>query len=227
MNFSSADVSTNYHSRSVNSTTGVITARPNTVTAATNSKASDGTTSAAATPTITGSLAVGDTGTFTETYDTRAVGTGKTLAPAGTVKDSDRVDVTANYNISLVNSTTGVITARPIAVTAATNSKAYDGTTSAAATPTITGSLAVGDTGTFTETYDTRAVGTGKTLAPAGTVKDSGSVDVTANYNISLVNSTTGVITARPITVTAATDSKHDGTTTRAAATMPTTGRLA
>src|SRR5207244_10650577 len=140
-------------------------ARPSTATPATTSEDQDGTTSAAATPTITGSLAVGDTGTFTETYDTRAVGTGKTLAPAGTVKDSGSVDVTANYNISLVNSTTGVITARPITVTAATNSKAYDGTTSAAATPTITGSLAVGDTGTFTETYSTEAHASG--LPPA------------------------------------------------------------
>src|SRR5438445_5871121 len=179
MNFSSADVSTNYHTRTATRTTGDITARPITVTAATNSKAYDGTTSAAATPTITGSLAVGDTGTFTETYETQAVCTGKTLLQFRTVHFSCSVDVTANYNISLVNSTTGVITARPITVTAATNSKAYDGTTSAAATPTITGSLAVGDTGTFADTDDGLAVGTLKMLAPAGTVKDSGSVDVT------------------------------------------------
>ena len=64
-----------------------------------------------------------------------------------------------------------MITARAITVTAATNTKIYDGTTTAAATPTITsGTLAPGDTANFTETYDTQNVGTGKTLTPAGSV---------------------------------------------------------
>jgi len=54
-----------------------------------------------------------------------------------------------------------VITARPITVTAATNSRGYDGTTTAAATPTITsGTLAIGDTANFTEAYGSKNVGT-------------------------------------------------------------------
>ena len=61
-----------------------------------------------------------------------------------------------------------MITARAITVTAATNTKVYDGTTRSSATPTITsGSLASGDTAALTETYDTKNVGTGKTLTPA------------------------------------------------------------
>src|SRR4029077_15741867 len=112
-----------------------------------------------------------------------------------------------NYAITFVNDVTGVITARPITVTAQTNTKVYDGNTSAAALPTITsGTLASGDVGTFTETYDTRNVGIGKTLTPGGTIKDSSAVDVTANYAITFANNTTGVITARPITVTAQTN---------------------
>jgi hypothetical protein len=47
--------------------------------------------------------------------------------------------------------------------------KTCDGTTSSTATPTITsGVLVAGDTAAFTETYDTRNVGTGKTLTAAG-----------------------------------------------------------
>ena len=118
----------------------------------------DGTTAAAATPTITtGSLATGDTANFTETYDTQNVGTGKTLTPAGSVNDGNGGN---NYTVTFVTNTTGVITTRAITVTAATNTKIYDGTTSAAATPTITsGSLAAGDTANFSETYDTQERG--------------------------------------------------------------------
>src|SRR5207245_5873944 len=58
---------------------------------------------------------------------------------------------------------TGVQTcALPIfTVTAAANRKNYDSTTSAAATPTITiGSVAGTDTASFSETYDSKHVGT-------------------------------------------------------------------
>ena len=96
-------------------------------------------------------------------------------------------------------------------MTAATNTKTYDGTTTAAATPTITAGTLAG-TATrrrFTETYDTKNVGTGKTLTPAGSVNDGNGGD---NYAITFVNNTTGDITARAITVTAATDTKtYDG----------------
>ena len=122
-------------------TTGQITARAITVTAATSTKVYDGTTSSTATPTITaGSLASGDTAAFTETFDTRNVGTGKTLTPAGSVNDGNGGN---NYTVTFATNTTGQITARAITVTAATSTKGYDGTTSSTATPTITaGSLA-------------------------------------------------------------------------------------
>src|SRR5204862_7399757 len=52
-----------------------------------------------------------------------------------------------NYSLSATSaSTSASITARPLTVTAATNSKTYDGTNTAAATPTITsGSVQTGD----------------------------------------------------------------------------------
>ena len=143
--------------------TGAITARAITVTAATNTKAYDGTTSSSATPTITtGTLATGDIANFTETYDTKNVGTGKTLTASGTVNDGNGGN---NYAVTFVTNTTGAITAEAITVTATTNTKAYDGNNHAAAIPTITsGTLAAGDTAHFSETYDTKNAGTGKTL---------------------------------------------------------------
>ena len=77
-----------------------------------------------------------------------------------------------------------------ITVTAATSTKGYDGTTSSTATPTITaGSLATGDTAAFTETFDTRNVGTGKTLTAAGSVNDGNGGN---NYAVTFAANTTG-----------------------------------
>ena len=107
-----------------------------TVTAQANTKSYDGGTSSATAPTYTGTLATGDTITPTETYDSKNVGTGKTLTPRATIMDSGNNDVTANYAITYVTNTTGVINQTNLTVTAAANTKLYDGTTSAAATPT-------------------------------------------------------------------------------------------
>jgi hypothetical protein len=111
----------------------------------------------------------------------------------------------ANYSLASPV-TSAAITVRPITVTAQTNTKPYDGNTSAAATPLITtGTLGSGDSAGFTETYDTPNAGTGKTLTPAGTVSDGNGG---ANYAVTFVNDTTGVITA-PATSTALTSNPN------------------
>src|SRR5206468_3942713 len=139
------------------------------------------------------------------------------------------LDVTGDYDITFTAVTTGVINARAITVTAATNTKTYDSTTSAAATPTVTsGSLASGDVGTFTETYDTKHQGPGKTLTPVGYTAVIGAVNVTADYDITFTAVTTGVINKRAITVTAATNTKtYDSTTSAVATPTVTSGTLA
>jgi hypothetical protein len=69
--------------------------------------------------------------------------------------------------------TTETVMVLSITVTAVADTKVYDGTTAAAATPTITsGSLVAGDTAAFSETLDTRNVGTGKSLIAVGSVND-------------------------------------------------------
>ncbi|MFZ1934316.1 MAG: YDG domain-containing protein [Thermoguttaceae bacterium] len=224
ISISGADAGNYTLSNTTATTTANITPRAITVMAATNSKVYDGTTTAAAVPTITsGSLVSSDTAAFTETYDTKNAGTGKTLTPAGSISDGNDGN---NYAVTFVPDTTGVITALAITVTAATNSKVYDGTTAAAALPTITsGSLVSGDTAAFTETYDTKNVGTGKTLTPAGSVNDGNGGN---NYAVTFVSDDTGVITALAITVTAAANNKvYDGTTTAGAVPTITSGSLA
>ena len=57
-----------------------------------------------------------------------------------------------------------------------------------------------------TQTYDTRNVGTGKTMTAAGLVINDGNGG--NNYTINYVTNTTGVITTATVTVTAQTDSK-------------------
>ena len=196
-----------------------------TITAVTDTKVYDGTTTSAGVPTISPALVLGNTPNFTQTFNTKNVGTGKTLTPAGNVNDGNGGN---NYVYTFVPVSTGTITARPITVTAVTDTKVFDGTTSSTGVPTITsGSLATGDTATWIETFDTPVVGTGKTLTPAGTVTDGNSGN---NYTVTFVTNTTGVITATPPTTAKLTVIKHvvngfGGTKTAGDFTMTFTGQ--
>ena len=69
---------------------------------------------------------------------TKNAGTGKTLTGQRAIPSIDG-NSGNNYTVSTVADTTGVINARALTITAITNTKTYDATTSAAATPTITG----------------------------------------------------------------------------------------
>jgi trimeric autotransporter adhesin len=214
----------NYTVTFVTISTGVISKAPLDISAATDSKGYDATTSSSGVPTVSGLQGSDSVTGKVQAFDTKNVGTSKTLSvSAYTVNDGNSG---GNYTVATHSVSTGVISARAITVTAATNTKGYDGTTSAAAVPTITSGTLVGtDSATFTETYDTKNVGSSKTLVPAGSVSDGNGG---ANYSVTFANNTTGVITVRAITVTAATNSKgYDGTTTAAANPTITVGSLA
>jgi len=104
------------------------------------------------------------------------------------------------YNASSGTATL-TVNQRAITVTAVTDTKVYDGNTTSSGVPTITsGTLAVGDTVTWIQTFNNANVGVGKTLTPAGTVTDGNGGN---NYAITFVTDTTGVITARALTITA------------------------
>ena len=114
-----------------------------------------------------------------------------------------------NYMLPFGAAGSVTITQAPITVTAAVNTKTYDGTTAATATPTVTsGMLFGGDNGSFTESYASANAGTGLTLTPTGTVADGNGGN---NYAITFAPIMTGVINARPIMVTGM--RVYDGTT--------------
>ena len=205
-------------------TSGTITALAITVTAVADTKTYDGTKSSTKTPTLSLTLPLGDSAAFTQSFDTKDVGTSKTLTPAGLVNDGNGGN---DYAYTFTPVTSGTISALAITVTASANTKIFDGTTTAAAVPTITaGSLVGGDVGTFTEVYDNKNVGSSHVLTPTGTVNDSGGVDVTANYAITFATINTGDITQANSTTTLASSANQASLTNSVAftATVASTG---
>ncbi len=176
------------------STTQVVNKATLTITALPNTKTYDATAAAAATPTVVG-LVGSDTVTgLSETYDAKNAGAGKTLTPAGSINDGNGGN---NYAVTWVSDATGVINQAPLTISALSNTKTYDGTTSAAATPTVAG-LVGSDTVTgLSETYDTALPGTGKTLTVSSgyVVSDGNSGN---NYAVTTAANNAGVINALP-----------------------------
>lgn len=143
----------------------------------------------------------------TATFADKNAGTGKAVTFAGyTVSGSVAIGATgrvANYALfAQPTGQTANISKAAITLTAATNTKTYDGTTAAAATPTVTaGALASGDSFTTrSETYASKNAGTGLTLTPSVVINDGNNGN---NYQLTLVNDTTGVINKAPLTVKA------------------------
>jgi hypothetical protein len=203
---------------------GEITKLPITITAATDTKTYNGTTASGGQPTLSAGtpLASGDTApAWTQTFDNKNVGTAKTITPAGLVNDANSGN---NYQYTYTPDVTGVINKRPITITAVTSTKIYDGTTASSGHPIISAGtpLATGDTApVWTQTFNNKNAGTGKTITPAGLVNDTNGG---SNYQYTYVANATGVITKRPVTVTADAKSKVFGTLADPALTYHVTG---
>ena len=195
--------------------TGSIQKLAITVTAVAAAKTYDGSTAAAGVPTLSTPLVGSDTWTtLDEAFANRNAGTGLTISPTAVINDGNGG---ANYSVTPVNNTAGLIAQRQITVTAAANSKVYDGGTAAATPASITGgSLApypngsTYDAGAFVEVYLSRNAGANLTLLPSGSVNDGNSGQ---NYAVTFADSTSGSISPLAITVTASTANKtYDGT---------------
>ena len=177
--------------------------RPITVNAVTDTKTYDGTTNSIGVPTLSAGtpLAPGDTEpAWTQSFDNRNAGTGKTLTPAGVVVDGNNG---LNYAYTFVPDTSGLITPKSITVTAVTDSKVYDGTTNSIGVPILSAGtpLAPGDTApAWVQAFDTKNVGTAKSLTPAGSGYDGNGG---LNYAYNFIPVTTGIITPAPLTITA------------------------
>ena len=119
--------------------------------------------------------------------------------------------------------TTANITARPLTIMATTNTKTYDSTASAAATPSLSG-LAVSDSVTgLAEVYANTNAGSSKILSvSAYTINDGNNGK---NYTVTRLTNTTGVISKANLTITATADTKTYDSTLNAAA-LPTVSGL-
>jgi len=156
----------------------------------------------AQTPTITSFS--GSTGARSTNY----VGIGSTryssaAAPmnAGTYALTNTLLSDLNY-AGATNGVTFTIAQTNMTIAARSNTKTYDGSASATNSPTISaGSLQGSDTATLTEAYADASVGMGKTLIPSIAITNTG-VDVVANYNVTPLDDTTGVINPSQATTT-------------------------
>ena len=189
------DVTVNY---AITYTPGTLTVmqRPITVTAGSDVKTYDGTTSSTGQPTITsGTLVSGQIGNWTQNFTSSTAGTNINILPGGTIWNNG-VNVTGNYSITFSYGK-GTIYQRSITLTAVTDTKTYDGNTSSVGQPTLTaGSLVSGQTGNWTQSFATSAAGTNINLIPSGTIWNGGQ-DVTGSYSIGTVYSA-GTINAAP-----------------------------
>ena len=201
----------NYDVSYVNDLTGFISTLSFDVTAVTDSKTYDGTPSSDGVP-VVDLLKNGDvvTGNPVQVFDNKNIGSGKTLSASG-LEINDGNDGN-NYAISYVPVATGNIDQLDIDVTAVTDSKTYDGSSSSDGVPVVD-PLMIGDvvSGIPAQVFDNKNAGSGKSLIASGVVINDGNGG--SNYAVSYVNATTGSISTLAIDVTAVTDSKtYDGT---------------
>ncbi|MBI5702098.1 MAG: hypothetical protein HZC39_01090, partial [Chloroflexi bacterium] len=192
--------------------------RPITVTAATDTKTYDGTTSSTGVPSITsGNLVGSDTAVWTQTFDNKNAGTNKTITPAGTVSDGNGGN---NYTVTFQPVSTGVITAKALTVSGITAAnKTYDGNTtatlntaSASLVGVVSGDTVTLNTASATGAFSDKSVGTGKTVTVSGLSLSGADA---GNYSLTQPT-TTADITAKALTVSGITASNktYDGNTT-------------
>jgi len=159
--------------------------------AAATSKIYDKTNTAAITGTLTGVVSpdvvtLNGTGTFVSVDVATGISVSSTSSLAGANASA--------YTLIQPTGLTANITACPLTITGAANSKPFDGNTSSATYPIITsGTLYSGDVAAFTQVYDNPSVGVSKVLTPSGIVTDGNNGN---NYSYSFITSNNGTINA-------------------------------
>jgi hypothetical protein len=159
-----------------------------------------------------------ESATITKTsgaYDSKNIGTSKTITVSVAEADYSAGASTSfdNYTLDtgIVTGNIGTITKKNVTLTAPTITKTYDGTVAhtvtAANLSDLSAQLEDGDVVTIaTISYANKNVGTGKTVQlSAATIDDGNSGN---NYSVTLSNSSSGVITKAPLTVSAVDDAK-------------------
>jgi filamentous hemagglutinin family protein len=188
-------------------TTADITAAALTISAASDSRVYDGTTVSSLGPLAAG-LVGGDTlSGLGQSFDSKNAGSRTLLVNGGyTVNDGNGGN---NYVVTTVGNT-GSITAAALTISAASDSRVYDGTTVSSLGPVAAG-LVGGDTFSASQSFDSKNAGARTLLVNGGyTVNDGNGGN---NYVVTTVGNT-GSITPATLTISAATETKtYDATT--------------
>jgi filamentous hemagglutinin family protein len=150
------------------------------------------------------------------TYDNRNAGTGKTVSVTGLQLGGDEQE---DYSLTSTTASgpVGIITQAPLTLTAVTETKTYDGTLIADATPTNSALIEGDSVSDVTEAFGSKNVMgvNGSTLSVNGYTIDDGNGG--NNYKVTLITAP-GTINAAPLTLAAAPDTKtYDGTTASSA----------
>ena len=160
-------------------------------------------------------------GTPAGTFADKHVGNSKPVSVSGLTLGGAQA---ADYTLSQPSGLSAGITPRPVAVTAVTATKIYDGTTVAAGIPTVSPPLAAGDTASvLSESFQDGNAGEGiKVLIPNMTISDGNNG---ANYAVTLANFFAGTITMATATITLSGLAEiYDGTPKAASATSDPAG---
>jgi filamentous hemagglutinin family protein len=160
-------------------------------------------------------------------YDTRHVGSGKTVSTSGVTIDAlDGAAPVFGYALAGGTATgaIGAITAAPLTVSTVAVTKTYDGTTSAIGTSVVTsGTLSAGDSlsgGIFA--FQDRNAGTGKTVNVSGVAVNDGNSGL--NYTLTQADNTSSSISAASLTLGTSDVIKAYGGNTSALGSLVVTG---
>ena len=135
-------------------------------------------------------------GTFA--YVDKNAGTGKTVTVAGvTVDDGNDGN---NYNVTYIDNTTSKIDKASLTLSAVSDSKTFDASTTSSAAPQVSGLVAGEAIGGLSQSFDSSTAGTRVINVNDGfTITDSKGVSSLGNYEVTLV-SAAGAIAVPPVT---------------------------
>ncbi|MFY9477759.1 MAG: YDG domain-containing protein [Aquabacterium sp.] len=164
-----------------------------TVTSGDVSKTYDGTTSALGSAVVLSGLVQGDSvsgGNFA--FTNKNAGTGKTVTVDGVTVDDGNNG--GNYKVTYVDNTTSNIDRAQLTLSAVSDTKSFDNTTSSTGAPQVSGLVANDNVASLSQAFDSSAVGA-RTLNVNGYVLNDGNNG--NNYEVTLVTAS-GAITNPP-----------------------------
>ncbi|WP_172593957.1 YDG domain-containing protein [Candidatus Rickettsiella viridis] len=225
---SGADIN-NYSYQPTVMTAADITPLPITLNAVANNKVYDGTITATIstlTPVgvITGDMVIFSPTGVTAKFDTKDVGNGKSVMVSNIVGSGADIN---NYSYLPTTTTTADITKRALTLSAAADSKVYDGTTTTTVTALTPVNAISGDTinfnpATATATFDTKNVGNNKVVTVSNIIASGADA---GNYSFASTTTTQANITQRALTLNVVANNKvYDGTTTATISTLTPVG---